>query len=111
MSNSVTKLVKISDKTRVTTPVEVNGRKYYFDLRTIGYEYLLGIYRDGSTGLYLTTPDGYIDKDDISVIESEGLSTDLEMLNAHTASPKTSVATRNEYGTGRHMPEEGVMHV
>ena len=66
---SVTKLIVVSEETRVATPVEVNGRKHYMDLRPLHYDYLLATYHDGSMGIYLCTPDGSIEKDDESVIE------------------------------------------
>ena len=69
MNKNVTKLIVISEETRVATPVKVNGRKHYMDLRPLHYDYLLATYHDGSTGIYLCTPDGSIEKDDESVIE------------------------------------------
>ena len=69
MNKSVRKLTAVSEKTRVATPVEVNGRKHYMDLRPLHYDYLMATYHDGSMGMYLCTPDGFIEKDDKSVIE------------------------------------------
>lgn len=56
-------------KIKGCTPVEVNDRKHYMDLRPLHYEYLMATYHDGSMGMYLCTPDGSIEKDDESVIE------------------------------------------
>ena len=69
MNKIVRKLTAVSEKTRVATPVEINGRKHYMDLRPLHYEYLMATYHDGSMGMYLCTPDGSIEKDDESVIE------------------------------------------
>ena len=69
MNKIVRKLTAVSEKTRVATPVEINGRKHYMDLRPLHYEYLMATYHDGSMGMYLCTPDASIEKDDESVIE------------------------------------------
>ena len=69
MNKSVIDMVKISEKAQAVTPVEVNGRKHYVDLRLLHYEYLRATYRDGSIGIYLCCPDGRIEKDEYSVIE------------------------------------------
>lgn len=70
MRKSVRKLIAISEKTKAATPVEINGRKHYVDLRFCHYEYLLATYHDGSVGIYLCCPDGSIKKDDCSLIEN-----------------------------------------
>ena len=70
MRKSVRKLIAISEKTKAATPVGINGRKHYLDLRPLHYEYLLATYHDGSEGIYLCCPDGSIEKDDCSLIEN-----------------------------------------
>lgn len=66
---SIRCLTAISETDRVATPVTVNGRKHYMDLRPLRYLYLLATYHDGSLGLYLCTPDGSIEKDESSIWE------------------------------------------
>ena len=63
------KLTPVEETVRVATPVMVNGRKHYVDLRPLHYAYLLATRHDGSIGIYLCTPDGSIEKDECSLIE------------------------------------------
>ncbi len=69
LRKSVKKLTPVEETVRVATPVMVNGRKHYVDLRPLHYAYLLATRHDGSIGIYLCTPDGSIEKDECSLIE------------------------------------------
>lgn len=69
MNETVMDLAKVSDKVKAATPVEINGRKHYVDLRPLHYAYLRATCLDGSPRVYLGCPDGHIEKDDCSLIE------------------------------------------
>ena len=69
LRKSVKKLTPVEETVRVATPVMVNGRKHYVDLRPLHYAYLLATRHDGSIGIYLCTPDGSIEKDECGLIE------------------------------------------
>ena len=53
LRKSVKKLTPVEETVRVATPVMVNGRKHYVDLRPLHYAYLLATRHDGSIGIYL----------------------------------------------------------
>jgi hypothetical protein len=68
MEKSVKNLTPVSKEMTVYTPVQVNDRTSWHNMKPLGYSFLQAKHDDGSESLYMVTHDGLIQKDLYSVV-------------------------------------------